>query len=218
MHTKTELKNGKLINDEIKQIASGLVRIKGNPIYANGQNLGEICATITAYVTEADLKKYEKVLSDTPITSSSPKENIFTENGLIAYFYDKDDNALDTPLFQTVVKSNLDLTGKKFANSTLDKDKAYKVILSGFIKSDKEKKVTLKTYADVYDFSLYINDELLSQTHGKKFETTLKEGFNSIKIVARTTETYDVAVYELYKGGEKPLNLSDVFYDSTKVK
>jgi len=220
MNTKSELKNGKLINDEIKQIASGLVRIKGNAKYFNGENLGEICTTITAYATENDLKKYENAMNEIQSNpkNDTPKENIFTENGLIAYFYDKDDNALSKPLYQTIVKSNLDLTGKNFSNPSLKDSKAYKIILSGFIKSDTTKTVTLKTYADVYDFSLYINDELVSQSNGKKFQVLFKEGFNSVKIVARTSDSYDVALYEVEKTKEQPINLTSIFYDTSKVK
>jgi hypothetical protein len=221
MNTKIELRNGELINDEIQQASSGLVRIKGNAKYFNGENLGEICATITAYVTEADLKKYEKILieaqSPQKKASNAPGENLFTENGLIAYFYDKDDNGLSNPLYKTIVKSNFDLTGHKFANSTLKKEKAYTVVLSGFIKSDSAKTLTLKTYADVYDFSLYVNDILISRSHGKKTDVTLKEGYNSIKLIAKTSESYDVAVYQINASNEAPLSLSDIYYDKSKI-
>lgn len=57
--TKTELKNGKLISDEIKQLVLGTVRVKGEPSYSNGKNWGEICATLNAYITNEDFAKYE---------------------------------------------------------------------------------------------------------------------------------------------------------------
>ena len=56
--TSTDLKNGKITNDEIKTRAVGSVRVKGDPKFYNGQNLGEICANVTSYITKEDLEKY----------------------------------------------------------------------------------------------------------------------------------------------------------------
>jgi len=56
--SKTAVENGKLVNDEIKQKAIGAVRVKGNPKFYNGKNLGEICSDINAYITKKDLEKY----------------------------------------------------------------------------------------------------------------------------------------------------------------
>jgi len=58
IYSKTEIKDGKLISDEIRSRAIGAVRVSGNPRFYNGQNLGEVCADLTAYITKADLKKY----------------------------------------------------------------------------------------------------------------------------------------------------------------
>lgn len=59
LYAKTDLSNGKITNDSIKQRAIGNVRIEGNPTFYNGQNLGEICSNITAYVTQKDLEKFK---------------------------------------------------------------------------------------------------------------------------------------------------------------
>ncbi|WP_122893831.1 hypothetical protein [Arcobacter peruensis] len=56
--SKTDVKDGKLVSDEIKQKAVGSVRIKGNPKFYNGVNFGEICSDINAYITKKDLEKY----------------------------------------------------------------------------------------------------------------------------------------------------------------
>lgn len=56
--SKTEILNGRLVSDEVKQKAVGVVRIKGNPKFYNGKNFGEICSDINAYITKKDLKKY----------------------------------------------------------------------------------------------------------------------------------------------------------------
>lgn len=34
------------------------MRVKGNPEFKNGKNLGEICAEVTSYITSEDIKKY----------------------------------------------------------------------------------------------------------------------------------------------------------------
>ena len=59
LYSKTDIKNGKITDDSIKQRAVGNVRIKGNPSFYNGSNLGEICSNITAYVTKEDLAKFK---------------------------------------------------------------------------------------------------------------------------------------------------------------
>jgi hypothetical protein len=66
IYSKIEIKDGKLISDEIRSRAIGAVRISGNPNFYNGKNLGEICADVKAYITKKDLQKY------------SPKEVILT--------------------------------------------------------------------------------------------------------------------------------------------
>ena len=58
--SKTNVENGKLISDKIKQKAIGAIRVKGNPKFYNGQNFGEICSDIKAYITEKDLEKYSQ--------------------------------------------------------------------------------------------------------------------------------------------------------------
>lgn len=56
--SSTDIVNGKLQSDEIKSRAVGAVRVKGNPSFYNGKNLGEICADVTSYVTPADIIKF----------------------------------------------------------------------------------------------------------------------------------------------------------------
>ncbi|KAB7883095.1 hypothetical protein [Poseidonibacter ostreae] len=58
--SKTNVENGKLISDKIKQKAIGAIRVKGNPKFYNGENFGEICSDIKAYITEKDLEKYSQ--------------------------------------------------------------------------------------------------------------------------------------------------------------
>lgn len=58
--SKTNIENGKLVSDEIKQKVIGAIRIKGNPKFYNGENFGEICSDIKAYITQKDLEKYSQ--------------------------------------------------------------------------------------------------------------------------------------------------------------
>lgn len=54
----TDIKNGKMTNEQIKSRAVGAVRVKGNPSFYNGKNLGEVCADVNVYITKKDLELY----------------------------------------------------------------------------------------------------------------------------------------------------------------
>lgn len=54
--TETVMFNGKILKDIIKEKSGGVIHIKGEPLYENGKNLGEIKVTINAYVTESDIQ------------------------------------------------------------------------------------------------------------------------------------------------------------------
>jgi hypothetical protein len=56
--SSTDIQNGKMISDSIKSRAVGAVRVKGNPSFYNGKNLGEICTDVNVYITKKDLEKY----------------------------------------------------------------------------------------------------------------------------------------------------------------
>jgi len=56
--SSTDILDGKLQRDSIQSRAIGAVRVKGNPKFKNGENLGEICASVTSYITPEDIKKY----------------------------------------------------------------------------------------------------------------------------------------------------------------
>ena len=58
IYSKTDLKNGELISDEIRQRAVGSIRVDGNPKFYNGDNFGEVCSDVIAYITQEDLEKY----------------------------------------------------------------------------------------------------------------------------------------------------------------
>ena len=58
IYTKTDIKNGQIENDEVRQRAIGAVRVEGTPKYYNGQNFGEVCVDVNAYVTKKDIEKY----------------------------------------------------------------------------------------------------------------------------------------------------------------
>ena len=58
MYSKTDLVDGKIMSDNIRQRAIGSVRVQGNPKFYNGSNFGSICADVTSYITKKDLEKY----------------------------------------------------------------------------------------------------------------------------------------------------------------
>ena len=58
LYTKEDLKNGKLVSEEVRNRAIGAVRIEGTPNFFNGKGFGELCAKITAYATKKDLQMY----------------------------------------------------------------------------------------------------------------------------------------------------------------
>lgn len=58
----SKIENSFLTERTIRTYSSGFIRIKGNPEYKNGKNLGEICVTIKAFATEQDKKTFEPVI------------------------------------------------------------------------------------------------------------------------------------------------------------
>ena len=59
IQSDTLIVDGKLVSDNVKQVAVGSVRIKGTPEFYNGKDFGEICTKAQAYITEADFAKYQ---------------------------------------------------------------------------------------------------------------------------------------------------------------
>lgn len=53
------VKDFSLQSDNIKSQSVGFVRVKGNPIYYQGKNLGEICVKINAYAKSEDFDKFK---------------------------------------------------------------------------------------------------------------------------------------------------------------
>ncbi|MCP4107116.1 MAG: hypothetical protein GY749_16510 [Desulfobacteraceae bacterium] len=54
----TKVESGILTEDKIRLASTGLIRIKGNPIFRNGNSFAEMCVSIDAYATEEDRKKF----------------------------------------------------------------------------------------------------------------------------------------------------------------
>ncbi len=53
----SKLEKTVLTSDEIETSTSGFIRVKGNPDFTHGKNLGEICVAINAYTTKEDREK-----------------------------------------------------------------------------------------------------------------------------------------------------------------
>jgi len=58
MYSKTDMTDGKIMSEQIRQRAVGSVRVEGNPKFYNGSDFGSICADVTSYITKKDLEKY----------------------------------------------------------------------------------------------------------------------------------------------------------------
>jgi hypothetical protein len=56
----TAVENFVVTGDQIRSLTSGFVRVR-NDSYSHGANLGDVCITITAYVTAEDRAKFEPV-------------------------------------------------------------------------------------------------------------------------------------------------------------
>lgn len=59
LKSRTEVVDGRLVSDKVKQVAVGSVRIKGKPTFYNGKNWGEVCTKAEAYITEEDFQRYQ---------------------------------------------------------------------------------------------------------------------------------------------------------------
>jgi len=55
----TKVEEGVLTEDKIRAISTGFLRIKGDPTYYQGENLGEICVKITAYAKDEDFESFK---------------------------------------------------------------------------------------------------------------------------------------------------------------
>ena len=278
MYSNTDFKNGKLSKDQIKNTAVGSVRIKGDPTFYNGDNLGEICANITSYITKKDIERYSpkkvklnhfcyvnqtmslKKIKDEAkykayiesITKYKPSlKNIskskatqlihgfitsnekfdfssgaycfdsvatllpyeldiksistLTDNiqdidqskfipGLIATFYNRSDYKMSKPIYQDYVDSLLLGYKKLPINQTIHKNIPYRVKITGYLKSEKQKTIPLKLYADVYEAKLYINDKLILTNKKIDGKVKLKKGFNKIKLILTTANRYDTKI------------------------
>jgi hypothetical protein len=55
----SKVENFSLTSVDIEASSMGFIRVKGDPVYYQGENLGEICVKIEAYVTPEDLDKFK---------------------------------------------------------------------------------------------------------------------------------------------------------------
>jgi len=55
----TKVEKDILIEDKIRDICAGFIKIKGDPVYHQGKIFGEVCVRITAYAKEMDFEKFK---------------------------------------------------------------------------------------------------------------------------------------------------------------
>ncbi|HIG36818.1 MAG TPA: hypothetical protein EYQ12_04495, partial [Oceanospirillaceae bacterium] len=64
LYAKEHLVNNRLVDSQFASQTMGSIRVRGNPKFYQGNNLGEICTDLTAYITAVDLEK----LKPQPVT------------------------------------------------------------------------------------------------------------------------------------------------------
>ncbi|MFA5454707.1 MAG: hypothetical protein WC272_05255 [Sulfurimonas sp.] len=74
--SETVTANGKILDDVVRELSGGIVRIKGEPKFRNGKNFGDIEVTIEAYATDEDLQNRS-------VLKASPEREESESNGAI---------------------------------------------------------------------------------------------------------------------------------------
>lgn len=63
--SETVTANGKILDDVVSELSGGIVRIKGEPKFRNGESFGDIEVTIEAYATDEDLQNRSVLKANT---------------------------------------------------------------------------------------------------------------------------------------------------------
>ncbi|MDA7817970.1 hypothetical protein N9A28_07255, partial [Sulfurimonas sp.] len=74
--SETVMVNGRVLNDVVSQKSGGIIHVKDEPIFKNGEKFGELVVTITAYATDEDLLDY----SLDNVKKTSTKKNLITQS------------------------------------------------------------------------------------------------------------------------------------------
>lgn len=69
----SRVENMVLDRDKIQTMSLGYLRIKGNPVYQNGKNLGDVCVTIQAYVDEEDYQRLKPLKVEKKYCAANPE-------------------------------------------------------------------------------------------------------------------------------------------------
>jgi len=79
--SSTFLKNGFLEFDDIQTFSSGLIRVKGDPKYYQGDEFGQVCVKITCYANKNDFQRFnpQKIKKKSCVAEGSVK-SIKTES------------------------------------------------------------------------------------------------------------------------------------------
>jgi len=74
--SETIMFNGKVLDDVVREQSGGVVRIKGEPKFSNGENFGDIVVSIEAYATDEDLQNRPKIVEDREFSIDDADEKI----------------------------------------------------------------------------------------------------------------------------------------------
>lgn len=69
----TKIEKGLLTEDELKLASAGFIRIKGNPVFTSGKNIGEVCVSVDAYATDEDRKKFDPIKITNKYCATNPE-------------------------------------------------------------------------------------------------------------------------------------------------
>ena len=62
INSSTVINSGRLVSDEINSIVNGVIHIKGDPVYSNGQNFGDMQVRATMYATDQEMREAKQRL------------------------------------------------------------------------------------------------------------------------------------------------------------
>jgi len=62
INSSTVINSGRLVSDEINSIVNGVIHIKGDPVYSNGKNFGDMQVRATMYATDQEMREAKQRL------------------------------------------------------------------------------------------------------------------------------------------------------------
>jgi hypothetical protein len=74
IYTSTNIENGSMSSENINNVTSGVIHIKGSPKFKNGKKFGEIIVEIEAFASDEEIEQQKKLLRENQLKSTSDKQ------------------------------------------------------------------------------------------------------------------------------------------------